>query len=55
MRMVILHTGYPFDMREIVIPRNEAYINEVREKYLRVRQEVADQTLPLPALLWAEK
>lgn len=48
MRMVILHTGYPFDMRELVIPRDEAYISGVREKYLRVRQDVADQVLPQP-------
>jgi hypothetical protein len=45
-RMVILHTGYPFDMREILVPRNEAFINQVRDKYLLVRQAVADQQMP---------
>jgi hypothetical protein len=47
-RMVILHTGYPFDMREIRVLRDEKFINDVREKYLRVRQAVADQVMPQP-------
>lgn len=47
-RMVILHTGYPFDMREIMIPRDEKFIRDVKEKYLRVRQDVADQRMPEP-------
>jgi hypothetical protein len=46
--MVILHTGYPFDMREIRVLRDEKFINDVREKYLRVRQAVADQVMPQP-------
>lgn len=48
MRTLILSLEYPFDWREIVIPRDEAIVSSIREKYRRVRQAIADKTPPQP-------
>lgn len=38
--------GFPWPMTEIHVPYDAGFANEVRDKYLRVRQMVADQTPP---------
>lgn len=45
---VVMGTVYPFPMREVHIPYDRVEAMRIREKYLRVRQAVADQRLPLP-------
>jgi hypothetical protein len=47
-RTLVLSLEYPFDWREILIPRDEEFIYAVREKYLRVRQSIADKRSPQP-------
>lgn len=46
MRMLIVGPDYPYPMKEIVIPYDRVAAMAVRDKYLRVRQAVADQVLP---------
>lgn len=46
MVVVILALVYPFEMREIHVAYDPAYATATREKYLRVRQAVADQRPP---------
>lgn len=46
MRFLIIATGYPFNMKEIVLPYDKRAALEVRDKYMRVLQHAADQTLP---------
>jgi hypothetical protein len=46
MRFLVVATGYPFNMREIVMPYDKAAALGVRDKYMRVLQHVADQTVP---------
>ena len=48
MRYLIMATEYPFPKREIVIPYDPALGNQIKQKYLNVRQAVADQRPPLP-------
>ena len=45
-RFIIMNTAYPFPMREIVLDYDEKSAMAVRDKYLRVRQAVADQRPP---------
>jgi len=45
-RFLVMNTAYPFPMREIVLDYDERAAMEVRDKYARVRQAVADQRLP---------
>ena len=47
-RGLILSMEYPFDMREIVMGVDHAHNFEIEQKYRRVRQAVADQTIPQP-------
>lgn len=47
-RFIVVGTAYPFPMREIALDYDEQSAVAVREKYLRVRQAVADQRLPAP-------
>jgi hypothetical protein len=47
-RFLIATTGFPFQMRELVIDYDQRFAMEVRDKYLRVRQAVADQRPPDP-------
>jgi hypothetical protein len=44
--VLIVSLGYPWDMREIHVHYDQAAARAVREKYLRVRQAVADQRPP---------
>lgn len=46
-RAVFLALEYPFEMREIAMPYDPIAGNQIREKYLRVRQAVADQRPPM--------
>jgi hypothetical protein len=46
MIVVILALVYPFEMREIHVAYDRAYATATREKYLRVRQAIADQRPP---------
>jgi hypothetical protein len=48
MRFTILEPSYPFTMREVAIPFDHGFALGIRDKYLRVRQAVADQRLPPP-------
>ncbi len=48
MRMTIMEPCYPFTMREIAIPYDAKFALSIRDKYMRVRQAVADQRLPAP-------
>lgn len=56
-RMVftILNTSYPFDMKELIIPYERSEGERIREKYLIVRQAVADQRLPMPCCSMGSK
>lgn len=45
-RVLLMALTYPFEMREFVIEFDQAISNEVRDKYLRVRQAVADKKMP---------
>jgi hypothetical protein len=44
--VLIVTLGYPWDMREVHVHYDHAAAYEVRERYLRVRQAVADQRPP---------
>ncbi len=46
-RGVILALEYPFEMREVVMDYDHIFCEQLRQKYLRVRQAVADQRPPL--------
>lgn len=48
MRFTIMEPQYPFAMRELAVDYNEMDAMEVRNKFMRVRQAVADQRLPDP-------
>ena len=48
MRFTIMEPMYPFPMREVAVPYNAGDALSIRDKYLRVRQAVADQKLPQP-------
>src|ERR1035437_1407735 len=43
MRFLIQTTEYPFVRREVVVPYDKPFALGIRDKYLRVRQAVADQ------------
>jgi hypothetical protein len=45
-RFLLINTAYPFAMREFVIHYDHREAEAVREKYLTVRQAVADQRPP---------
>ena len=45
-RFIVMNTAYPFPMREICLDYDEKSALSVRDKYLRVRQAVADQRPP---------
>lgn len=45
-RFLIMPTEYPYGKREVVIPYDKPFAIGVRDKYLRVRQAVADQRPP---------
>lgn len=47
-RGIVHSLEYPFPMREITMKYDPFFANEIKQKYLRVRQAVADQRLPLP-------
>ena len=47
-RFVFINPSYPFPMREIFLPYDERAATEVRDKYVRVIQNVADQRMPPP-------
>lgn len=47
-RTVIVVPEYPFPMQEIVMPYDPIFAGRIRDKYMRVRQAVADQQLPHP-------
>lgn len=47
-RFIIMNTAYPFPMREVVLDYDERSALAVRDKYMRVRQAVADQRVPDP-------
>ena len=44
--LLMMATGYPWEMREFHIPHDLGYATEVADKYRRVRQAVADQRPP---------
>lgn len=44
--VVIMQMGYPWTMREFHLPYDRGFSMGVREKYLSVRQAVADQRAP---------
>jgi hypothetical protein len=48
MVVLFMSLSYPFEMREIYVPFDPFFANETRQKYLRVRQAVADQREPDP-------
>lgn len=54
-RGVILSLEYPFPMREVAMGYDHAWNYQVAEKYKRVRQAVADQTMPQPCCAPASK
>lgn len=41
--VLFLGMGFPWEMREIHVPYDHAFAMGIRDKYLRVRQQVADQ------------
>ena len=45
-RVLVMALTYPYEMREFVIEWDQAVANQTSEKYLRVRQAVADQRMP---------
>lgn len=45
-RVLMMALTYPFDMREFVIDFDHAVSAAIRQKYLNVRQAVADQRMP---------
>lgn len=47
-RGLIMSLSYPFPMREIVLDPDREVQHEIKEKYLMVRQAVADQRPPEP-------
>lgn len=47
-RTLVLSMEYPFDMMEIVVDFDHGFAHDVEEKYRRVRQAVADHTMPEP-------
>lgn len=54
-RAVILSLEYPFAMREVAMGYDHAFNHQTREKYMRVRQAVADQRLSMPCCAPASK
>lgn len=46
-RTLILSMEYPFEMREIAMPYDQHYAEEIAAKYRRVRQAVADRRPPI--------
>lgn len=53
--LIMIQLGHPWELREIQIPYDRQFCNEVREKYLRVRQAVADQRTPRCACVPSER
>lgn len=53
--VLIMSLGYPWDMREIHVPFDPAFADDTREKYMRVRQAVADQRAPGCGCLRAQR
>jgi hypothetical protein len=47
-RCLILSLEYPFPMREVAMGYDPLHNHDIREKYLRVRQAVADDQLLIP-------
>jgi hypothetical protein len=45
-RMLFLCMDYPYEMREILVPFDHFFSEEIAEKYRMVRQAVADQRMP---------
>ena len=41
--VLIFGMGYPWEMREVHVPWDPQFALGIRDKYLRVRQQVADQ------------
>ncbi len=54
-RAIILSLEYPFSMREVAMGYDHAWNFEIREKYMRVRQAIADQRSPRPCCAPASK
>ena len=46
-----MEIGWPFTLAEIAVPYTPQDALPIRDKYLRVRQAVADQTAPQPCCL----
>lgn len=51
MRFTIMEIGFPFTMAEIAVPYTPQDALPIRDKYMRVRQAVADQVLPQPCCI----
>ena len=47
-RTVVMSMEYPFEMAEIVLNYDHAFVQGITEKYRRVRQAVADHIPPQP-------
>jgi hypothetical protein len=48
MRFTIMEPSYPFALLEVAVPYTPQDALPIREKYMRVRQAVVDQNLPIP-------
>jgi hypothetical protein len=46
--VLFMTMSYPFVMKEFIVPYDPPFALGIRDKYLRVRQAVADQQQPMP-------
>ena len=55
MRFTIMEAAYPFTLAEVAVPYTPQDALPIRDKYMNVRQMVADQVLPQPCCLPGSK